>query len=136
MIGFSTSQVKDLTGLTTRQLNYFDQTGLLKPSVREARGKGSNRLYSFRDLVALRLIAKFRGYGISLQAIRHAVEYIHRVEGKDLASAVLAVNGDDIVLVTRDQTVVSLVKNPDQLYLLIDVGGIAKAVEEALRRVG
>lgn len=144
MIGFTTAQVRALTGLTVRQINYFDQTGLLRPSLQQAKGKGSSRYYSFRDLIALKTIAVLRDKGgVSLQAIRKAVEYIQTIEGKMLSEVVLAVMGDDIVKIEKqDQEqmvslVTSLVKHPGQLiYLFIDVASITLQIEEALRNVG
>ncbi|MCL5012888.1 MAG: MerR family transcriptional regulator [Firmicutes bacterium] len=137
MAGFTTKQVMSFTDLTSRQLNYFDTTGLLSPSVKRAHGRGTSRLYSFRDVVALRLIAKLRRQGISLQAVRKAVNYLHTMkEQTTLSASVLAVNGNDVVLVERDQLVVSLLKQPGQLCFLIDLGGITREVEDAIRAVG
>ena len=135
VVGFTARQVRDLTGLSARQLRYFEQTQLVVPGVRPAGGKGRLRLYSFRDLVVLRVIARFRASGISLQVIRKAVAYLKTMAPDGLAAVVLAIHGDDIVVVTRDQTVVSLVKNPEQLYFVIDVGGITQALSETIAYV-
>ncbi len=136
MMGFTTKQVAAFTGLTIRQLTYFDITGLLSPSVQSAQGRGTYRLYAFRDVVALRLIAKLRHQGISLQAIRKAVDYLRTMEQTALSTSILAINGDDVVLVDRNQLAVSLLKRPGQFCFLIDVGGITHEVEEAIRAVG
>lgn len=144
MMGFTTTQVRALTGLSTRQINYFDQTGLLQPSLKSATGKGSSRSYSFRDVIALKTIAVLRNKGgVSLQAIRTAVQYIQTIEGKMLSEVVLAVLGDDIVKIEKRDTeqmlslVTSLVKQPGQLiYLFIDIASITEEVERAIRHVG
>ena len=136
MLGFTTKQVMSFTGLTSRQLNYFDTTGLLSPSVQPAHGRGTSRLYSFRDVVVLRLIAKLRRQGISLQTVRKAVDYLHTMEQTTLSDSVLAINGEDVVMVERDQLAVSLLKQPGQLCFLIDVGGITREVEDAIRAIG
>ncbi len=136
MMGFTTKQVAAFTGLTIRQLNYFDATGLLSPTVQSAQGRGTYRLYAFRDVVALRLIAKLRQQGISLQAIRNAVDYLRTMEQTALSASILAINGDDVVLVDRNQLAVSLLKHSGQLCFLIDVGGITHEVEETIRAVG
>ena len=67
-----------VAGLSLRKVRYWDQLGLVKPSVQAARGRGSRRLYSFDDLVELRVIAHLRESGISLQKIRKVVQYVHR----------------------------------------------------------
>ncbi len=135
-MGFTTKQVGALTGLTSRQLNYFDGTGLLSPSVQLAQGRGTSRLYGFHDIVVLRLVAKLRAQGISLQAIRKAVRYLQRLTVGDLAACVLAVNGDDVVWVDGQQSVVSVLQQPGQLCFLVDVGGITREVEDAIRKIG
>lgn len=144
MMGFTTSQVKQLTGLTTRQLNYYDKTGLLRPSIQRASGKGTIRYYSFRDVVALRMIAALREKGgASLQAIRSAVNYLQTVEGKALSEVVLAVQGDDIVKLEQQDPekmvslVTSLVKTPGQVvYIFINVSQIVREIEDAIRVAG
>ncbi len=136
MIGFSVEQVARFTGLTARQLKYADATGLLAPSVQADRGRGKRRLYSFPDLVALRLIARLRLQGVSLQAIRKAVSYLHQLGREELPSMVLAVVDDDVTLVTPKQLAVSLVRRPGQLCFLIDLRGITEEVEAAIRAVG
>ena len=60
-------------GITYRQLDYWARTGLVEPSVRSATGSGSQRLYSFRDILILKVIKRLLDAGISLQQIRTAV---------------------------------------------------------------
>ncbi len=74
--GFSADVARSVVGITYRQLDYWDKTGLLRPSVKQARGKGSRRVYSFEDLVELRVIAGLLGVGISLPAVRKAARYV------------------------------------------------------------
>jgi DNA-binding transcriptional MerR regulator len=68
--GYSVSQVERLTGINRKTLHFWDRTGFLSPSVRAAHGTGSRRLYSFRDLVALKVAAQLRDAGVSLQSLR------------------------------------------------------------------
>ena len=74
--GFSAEVARKLVGISYRQLDYWDKTSLLRPSVSQARGKGSRRVYSFEDLVELRVIARLMAVGISLPAVRKAVRYL------------------------------------------------------------
>lgn len=82
--GFRTSEVAKLAGLTQRQLDYWDRTGFLKPSLARAAGRGSARFYSFRDVVELRIAKELRDAGIPLQALRRVVEYLRDVEGLEI----------------------------------------------------
>src|SRR2546430_16814231 len=76
--GFGSKVVLDLTGISYRQLDYWARTRLVGASIRQAAGPGSRRVYSFEDLVALRVIARLLDAGVSLQAVRRAVEYLQR----------------------------------------------------------
>lgn len=85
-----------VAGLTLRQVRYWDHVGLLKPSVQAARGRGSRRLYSFDDLVELRIIAQLRNSGISLQRIAKVTRFVRRSfvgRGKPLQGVNLLTDG-------------------------------------------
>ena len=73
-------------GITYRQLDYWARTGLLQPSVRAAKGSGSQRLYSFKDILVLKIVKKLLDAGVSLQQVRTAVTQLHRRGVDDLAS--------------------------------------------------
>jgi DNA-binding transcriptional MerR regulator len=77
---FTTEKVRALTGLTARQLQYWDEEGFLSPSLRRRGGKGRRRLYTFRDLVSLRVAAALRRDGISLQLIRRVVTHLRGLD--------------------------------------------------------
>lgn len=74
--GYRAPQVCKLVGISYRQLDHWARTDLLKPSLRAARGSGTQRLYSYTDLVQLRVIKRLRDTGISLAKIRKAVEWL------------------------------------------------------------
>jgi uncharacterized protein (DUF433 family) len=76
---FSSKAVVALTRLTARQLQYWDETGFLKPSISARKGRGTLRLYSFQDLVALRVAAELRGT-LPLQTLRRLVAYFQRLD--------------------------------------------------------
>jgi uncharacterized protein (DUF433 family) len=78
---FSSRAVRAMTGLTARQLQYWDETGLLKPSISTRKGRGTLRLYSFQDLVALKVAAQLRGT-LPLQTLRRLVAYFRRLDYK------------------------------------------------------
>ncbi len=72
--GYRAPQVKDIVGITYRQLDYWARTDLVRPSIRDAGGSGTQRLYSFRDLLALRVVKQLLDTGVTLQKVRQAVE--------------------------------------------------------------
>ncbi len=74
--GYRAPQVCTLVGISYRQLDYWARTGLITPSVREASGSGSQRLYSFSDVVQLKVVKRLLDAGMSLKKIRKAMEIL------------------------------------------------------------
>ena len=79
-------------GITYRQLDYWARTALVEPSVRAAQGSGSQRLYSFRDILVLKVVKRLLDTGISLQQIRAAVQHLRDRGSADLAQVTLRKN--------------------------------------------
>ena len=78
--GYRVPEVCRIVGISYRQLDYWARTDLVTPSVRDAKGSGTQRLYSFQDLVSLKVIKNLLDTGVSLQRVRKAVEYLHTME--------------------------------------------------------
>ena len=78
--GYRVPDVCRIVGISYRQLDYWARTELVTPSVRDAHGSGTQRLYSFQDLVSLRVIKALLDTGISLQRVRKAVEYLQEMD--------------------------------------------------------
>jgi DNA-binding transcriptional MerR regulator len=74
--GYRAPQVCTLVGISYRQLDYWARTGLITPSVQEASGSGSQRLYSFSDVVQLKVVKRLLDAGMSLKKIRKAMEIL------------------------------------------------------------
>lgn len=77
-MAFNVHVAQKIAGLSLRQVRYWDELGLVRPSVQPARGRGSRRLYSFEDLVELRIIAQLRTSGLSLQKIAKVTRYVRK----------------------------------------------------------
>jgi DNA-binding transcriptional MerR regulator len=80
---FTAEKVSALTGLTRRQLQYWDEQHFLSPSVSSRGGRGRMRLYDFRDLVSLRAAAELRRDGISLQLIRKVIKHLQELDYRE-----------------------------------------------------
>jgi len=92
-------------GITYRQLDYWDKTGLLRSSIKQAHGKGSRRVYSFEDLVELRVIARLLAIGVALPAVRKAARYVRQHFAnlvRPLARLTLVVDGKSILVRATD----------------------------------
>ena len=119
MMSFNTKLVSRLTDVTARQLGYWDKTGLIKPSVNPATGTGSQRLYSFLDIVQIRTAKALRDCGISLQKIRKCVAYL-RKHAPELEHPLASLK-----LITDGETIFQLTDNPD---VIIDTLRLGQAV--------
>ena len=95
-------------GITYRQLDYWARTGLVEPSVRAAHGSGSQRLYSFRDILVLKVVKRLLDTGISLQQIRAAVDHLRDRGTGDLARLTLMSDGVSVYECTSPTEVVDL----------------------------
>jgi len=85
---FPEAVARKLTGLTKRQLQYWDERDLVRPSLAAGQGRGHRRLYDFRDLVSLRVAADLRRQGVSLQAIRAVVTHLRTLDYRHSLAAV------------------------------------------------
>src|SRR3989442_9302242 len=108
--GYRVPDVCKLVGISYRQLDYWARTGLVTPSIREAGGSGTQRLYSFRDLVQLRVIKKLLDTGVSLQKVRRAVFYMRDHMGTQPASMTLASDGNRIYACQSEDEIIDLAK--------------------------
>src|SRR6202011_4495096 len=106
--GYRGPQVCAVVGITYRQLDYWARTDLLTPSISEARGSGSRRIYSYSDLLELKVIKQLLDAGVSLQSARRAVECLREALGSDLASANLVLTGTSSVLARSNGEVIDL----------------------------
>src|SRR5260370_16434363 len=103
--GFSADSARRLHGVTYRERDYWDKTGLVRPSIRGAQGKGSRRVYSFQDVVELRVVSRMLASGVSLPAVRKAVRYLQAHFDhvtRPLAQLTLVASGRSILVRTND----------------------------------
>ncbi|PIX22728.1 MAG: hypothetical protein COZ69_10400 [Deltaproteobacteria bacterium CG_4_8_14_3_um_filter_45_9] len=105
-LSFNTKTASKIVGVSLRQLQHWDEKGLVKPSIREAAGKGTIRLYSYTDLIQLRVVKTLRDNRISLQKILRSLEYLqsHFPEiKKPLLELKFITDGETIFVLTSDQ---------------------------------
>ena len=73
---FNSKMVSRIVGVSLRQIQYWDEQGFIRPSVKTAEGRGTKRLYSFSDLVQLKVVKDLAGHGLSLQKIRRCLRHL------------------------------------------------------------
>jgi DNA-binding transcriptional MerR regulator len=118
-------------GITYRQLDYWACTGLIEPSVRGATGSGSQRLYSFRDILILKVIKRLLDAGISLQQIRSAVQHLRARGTDDLTRVTLMSDGVSVYECTSNDEVIDLLQGGQGVFG-IAIGGVWREIEGTL----
>jgi DNA-binding transcriptional MerR regulator len=118
-------------GITYRQLDYWARTGLVEPSVRAAQGSGTQRLYSFRDILVLKVVKRLLETGISLQQIRTAVQHLRDRGTHDLAQITLMSDGASVYECTSTDEVVDLLQGGQGVFG-IALGRVWREVEGTL----
>jgi DNA-binding transcriptional MerR regulator len=121
-------------GITYRQLDYWARTGLVEPTVRAAAGSGSQRLYSFRDILVLKVVKRLLDTGVSLQNIRAAVQHLRERGVDDLAQITLMSDGASVYECTSADEVVDLVQGGQGVFG-IAVGRVVREVEGSLAQL-
>lgn len=121
----------EATGITYRQLDYWARTGLVEPSLRAAAGSGSQRLYSFKDILVLKVVKKLLDTGISLQQVRVAVQQLSERGIDDLASITLMSDGASVYECSSPDEIVDLLQGGQGVFG-IAVGRVWREVEGSL----
>ena len=130
-VGYRGPTACTAAGITYRQLDYWARTGLVEPSVRPASGSGSQRLYGFRDILALKIVKRLLDTGISLQQIRTAVAYLREQGAGDLAQVTLMSDGASVYACTSPDEVVDLLQGGQGVFG-IALGRVWQEVEGTL----
>jgi DNA-binding transcriptional MerR regulator len=134
--GFGGPEVCRIVGITYRQLDYWARTDLLRPSLADAQGSGTQRRYSFRDLVALKVIKSLIDGGLSLQTARKAIEYLRDHLGEDLASASLVMEGSSSVLARTGDDIIDLVRNGQGVLNIVPLAGLVESLQSSIHDLG
>jgi DNA-binding transcriptional MerR regulator len=121
-----------IVGITYRQLDYWARTDLVRPSVMDAAGSGTQRLYSFRDMLELKVIKQMLDAGIELKSARKAVETLRSYD-HDLASTRIFIEGGSALLVENDEEIFDLMKRGQGVFSIVAVQQLQDQVTEAVQ---
>jgi DNA-binding transcriptional MerR regulator len=134
---FSTRDVLELTGVSARQLQWWDEKGVVVPE-----REGRNRVYSAADLVEILVIEELRRRKISLQQVRRVLRFLRREVHARLADIVqgaedhhLLLDGKRIYLESDSRQIVDLMRNTNQPMLLICLTDTVRRLKVSLREV-
>jgi DNA-binding transcriptional MerR regulator len=133
-IGYRGPTACAAAGITYRQLDYWARTGLVEPSVRATGGSGLQRLYSFRDVVVLKIVKRLLDTGVSLQNIRTTVQHLRQGGYRDLERMTLMSDGATVYECTSPGEVHELLQGGQGVFG-IAVGVVWRDVEAALSQL-
>jgi DNA-binding transcriptional MerR regulator len=134
--GFRGPQVCALVGITYRQLDYWARTGLLRPSLAEARGSGTKRVYAYSDVLELKVIKQLLDAGVSLQSARRAVDCLREDLGADLAATNLVLTGTRSVLAKSNGEIVDLLAGGQGVFNIVPMAGVVGELDAAIIELG
>jgi DNA-binding transcriptional MerR regulator len=133
--GYRGPQVCSIVGITYRQLDYWARTDLIRPSLADARGSGSQRRYSYRDLVELKVIKSLLDAGVSLKQARTAIDYLRQNLGEDIATANLVINGTGSILARSGDELIDILRNGQTVFNIVALAGVQEQVDAAIREL-
>jgi len=132
--GFSGKRTAEIVGITYRQLDYWARTDLIRPSLADAKGSGSRRTYSYRDLLELRIVKQLLDAGIRLETVRTVfAELRSRVGDEKIASANLVIDGASVALALDDGQLLDLVRKGQGVLNVMNLGQCAADLDERVR---
>jgi DNA-binding transcriptional MerR regulator len=126
--GFSGTKTAQIVGITYRQLDYWARTNLVRPSLTEASGSGSRRLYAYTDLLQLKVIKNLLDAGIKLESVREVFRYMREHVKSDVASAHIVISGSSVVLCDGDQ-LVDVLRNGQGVLNVLPLAGVKDEVD-------
>jgi DNA-binding transcriptional MerR regulator len=116
-LGYRGPAVCEVVGITYRQLDYWARTELVSPSIRNAKGSGTQRLYSFEDIVRLRVIKRLLDAGVNLERIRAALDELAR-QGRKLSDVTLASDGRTVYAIDDDRQLLDLLQRGQGVFAI------------------
>ena len=130
--GFGSMSAVRIAGISYRQLDHWASQGLVRPSLAEAVGSGSRRLYSYSDLVTLRAIKRLLDAGFRLAKIRSIIHNLDSEFDTDLASSNLVIDGGTPVLVTSDDELFDLLRNGQGVLNVLPMVSVQQEVDASI----
>jgi DNA-binding transcriptional MerR regulator len=132
--GFHAPQVCKIVGITYRQLDYWARTGLLRPSLADAKGSGSQRVYDYRDVLELKVVKQLLDGGVNLQKARRAITCL-REAGEDLTTANLVLAAEDSVLLRNGEEIIDLLRGGQGVFNIVPLAGVLDEVNAAILEI-
>jgi DNA-binding transcriptional MerR regulator len=130
--GYSGTDTAKIVGITYRQLDYWARTDLIKPSLEEAKGSGSRRRYSYRDLLELRIIKTLLDAGIKLESVRDVFANLREHVGADISSANIVISGTSSVVLQTNDELIELMSRGQGVLNILPLAGVKAGVDRGI----
>lgn len=128
---FSGTKAAQIVGISYRQLDYWARTDLMRPSVCDASGSGSRRVYQYRDLLELRVIKNLLDAGIRLESVREVFNYLRAHVDTDIAAAHIVISGQSVVLCQGDQ-LIDVMRNGQGVLNVLPLAGVKQEIDASI----
>src|SRR5512142_1952888 len=127
-----------IVGVSLRQIQYWDEQGFIRPSVKPAEGRGTKRLYSFHDLICLKVVKDLAHHGLSLNKIRRCLRPLRAYAGAGghpPESLKYLTDGEKLFMITSDrQKILDAMEH--QFVLSLGIGNLVRELSGAVKRAG
>ncbi|MCP4436309.1 MAG: MerR family transcriptional regulator [Actinomycetia bacterium] len=130
--GFSGRKTAEVVGISYRQLDYWARTDLVRPSLADAKGSGTRRRYSYRDLLELKVIKQLLDSGLKLESVRDVFAYLREQLGEDIATANLVINGKNSVVVASGDELIDVLNAGQGVFNVLALGGVKDDLDAAI----
>lgn len=133
---YNSKEASRIAGVSLRQIQYWDERGFIRPSVRTAQGRGSKRLYSFHDLLCLKVMKDLTHRGLSLQKVRRCLKPLRRYTaqpGQALESLKYLTDGERLFVITSDREKILDAIDREFVFSL-GIGNLVRDLNSSLRR--
>ena len=127
-----------IVGVSLRQLQYWDEQNFLRPSIKLAGGRGTKRLYSFHDLVCLKVVKDLARYGFSLKKIRRCLRPLQEQTDPSARlpeSLRYLTDGEELFVLTSDRQQIRHAMER-QFVLSLGIGSLVRELDGAVKRFG
>lgn len=129
--GYSGSQAAEVVGITYRQLDYWARTDLIRPASCDAKGSGSRRVYTYRNLLELRVIKNLLDAGIKLESVREVFRYLRDHVDTEITAAHIVISGQSVVLCQGDQ-LVDVMRGGQGVLNVLPLAGVKEQVDSRI----
>ena len=131
--GYRGPQVCSIVGITYRQLDYWTRTKLIQASVADAKGSGTQRLYSYADLLQIKVIKSLLDAGFDLKKVRKVIDYVREQLGEDVASANLVITDGRILLASSGEELVDLLRQGQGVLNVLPIASMKDDLDSKVR---